>query len=227
MIRDMCRGGNLAGQKLGIIFEERSKMNKKKLNAAVAALFVSVLTVTASVQGKQVQDLCTADEKWCRRPAAGICLALSDYSFTTESDEKTGIEKKEKDRVGAGNGGSGEHTDGKNYVKTMRYERNVPVKKIFEAEKAEEQKGNRWNISLTEDEINLLAGIVWLEARGEPVEGQEAVVEVAQPTEKEYQSLDNVLNGNTNILRNDTLYFSREALTPNLDKRIGDHSFCY
>ena len=102
MIRDMCRGGNLAGQKLGIIFEERSKMNKKKLNAAVAALFVSVLTVTASVQGKQVQDLCTADEKWCRRPAAGICLALSDYSFTTESDEKTGIEKKEKDRVGGG-----------------------------------------------------------------------------------------------------------------------------
>lgn len=261
MIRDMCRGRNSAGQKLGIIFEERSKMNKKKLNVAVAALFVSVLTVTANVQGKQVQDLCTADEKWCRRPAAGICLALSDYSFTTESDEKTGIEKKEEDRVGTGNGDSGKLTDGKNCLKTMKYERNAPVKKRFEAEKTADRKGNRWNISLTEDEINLLAGIVWLEARGEPVEGQEAVVEVvlnrmaselfpntlydvlsqgnptqfcswksrnsAQPTEKEYQSLDNVLNGNTNILRNDTLYFSREALTPNLDKRIGDHSFCY
>lgn len=38
--------------------------------------------------------------------------------------------------------------------------------------------GNRWNISLTDDEIDLLARIVWVESRGEPVLGQEAVVEV-------------------------------------------------
>lgn len=37
---------------------------------------------------------------------------------------------------------------------------------------------NRWNIILTDDEIDLLARIVWVEARGEPVLGQEAVVEV-------------------------------------------------
>ena len=120
---------------------------------------------------------------------------------------------------------------------------------------------NRWGISLTDQEIDLLARIVWLEAGGEPVEGQEAVVEVifnrmasdlypdtlydvlsqrnpvqfcswrsresAKPTEKEYQSIEQVLNGNTGILRNDTLYFSRKALTPRLDQRIGGHSFCY
>lgn len=120
---------------------------------------------------------------------------------------------------------------------------------------------NRWNIYLTSDEIDLLAKIVWVEARGEPVEGQEAVIEVifnrmsapqypdtlydvlsqdhpvqfcswklrdtATPTEKEYQSIYNVLYGNTNILRNDTMYFSRFQLTPNLDKKICCHCFCY
>ena len=29
------------------------------------------------------------------------------------------------------------------------------------------------------------------------------------------------------ILRNDTLYFSTEPLTPRLDQKIGGHSFCY
>lgn len=37
---------------------------------------------------------------------------------------------------------------------------------------------NRWHISLTNEEIDLLAKIVWIEARGESQEGQEAVVEV-------------------------------------------------
>ncbi len=36
---------------------------------------------------------------------------------------------------------------------------------------------NRWNITLTQEEIDLLAKIVWLESQGEPTEGQEAVVE--------------------------------------------------
>ena len=120
---------------------------------------------------------------------------------------------------------------------------------------------NRWNITLTQEEIDLLAKIVWLESQGEPTEGQEAVVEVvfnrmasekypdtlydvlsqgnptqfcswknrerANPTEKEYTSIHEVLNGNTHILRNDTLYFSTEPLTPRLDRKIGGHSFCY
>lgn len=138
---------------------------------------------------------------------------------------------------------------------------------IQEAQKTETEQSvehkytNRWNIVLTDEEIDLLARIVWLESNGEPVKGQEAVVEVifnrmaselypntlydvlsqknptqfcswknrdrAEPTEKEYQSIYNVLNGNTNILRNDTLYFSTEPLTSRLDVQIGGHSFCY
>ena len=126
---------------------------------------------------------------------------------------------------------------------------------------SEIQAENRWNITLTQEEIDLLAKIVWLESQGEPTEGQEAVVEVvfnrmasekypdtlydvlsqgnptqfcswknrerANPTEKEYTSIHEVLNGNTHILRNDTLYFSTEPLTPRLDQKIGGHSFCY
>ena len=118
---------------------------------------------------------------------------------------------------------------------------------------------NRWNIYLTREEIDLLAKIVWVESCGEPVEGQEAVVEVifnrmaaleypntlyevlsqdmqfsswrlrdtARPTEKEYQSIYAVLYGQTNILRNDTVYFSTFPLTGNIDQRICGHYFCY
>lgn len=120
---------------------------------------------------------------------------------------------------------------------------------------------NRWGITLTEEETELLAKIVWLEACGEPEEGQEAVVEVifnrmasnlfpntlydvlsqrkplqfsswpnrdkAAPTDKEYQSIANVLNGETNLLRADTLYFSTTMQTSNLDVQICCHYFCY
>ena len=37
---------------------------------------------------------------------------------------------------------------------------------------------NKWGIDLTEDEIDLLAKIVWLECRGESDKGQRAVIEV-------------------------------------------------
>ena len=120
---------------------------------------------------------------------------------------------------------------------------------------------NRWNIQLTEEEIDLLAKIVWVESRGESVEGQKAVVEVilnriasekfpntlyevlsqknptqfaswkhrdsARPTEKEYASIYSVLNGETSILREDTLYFATKKLTRNLDVKIDGHYFCY
>ena len=49
----------------------------------------------------------------------------------------------------------------------------------------------------------------------------------AEPTEKEYQSIDNVLHGNTNLLRDDTLYFSTFMMTSNLDVQIENHYFCY
>ena len=102
---------------------------------------------------------------------------------------------------------------------------------------------------------------MWVEACGEPSEGQEAVVEVvfnrmcspdypdtlygvlsqddpvqfcswklkdtAKPTEKEYQSIYRVLYGQTAILRSDTVYFSTFALTPQVDRKICCHCFCY
>ena len=125
----------------------------------------------------------------------------------------------------------------------------------------EETCRNRWNITLTQEETELLARIVWLEARGEPVEGQQAVVEVvfnrmasslypdtlygvlsqsnpvqfcswknreyAMPTEKEYQSIKDVLEGKTALLRNDTMYFSTFPLTDHVEQKIGGHYFCY
>lgn len=120
---------------------------------------------------------------------------------------------------------------------------------------------NRWGIQLTEEEVELLAKIVWVEARGESETGQKAVVEVvlnrmvsedfpdnlydvlsqknptqfaswklrdtARPTVKEYTSIYEVLEGRTNILREDTVYFATKKLTGNLDLKIGGHYFCY
>lgn len=188
--------------------------------------------VSESVQGVQCADVipksgvnASAASEAELNVRAGICNAIPKESFTAESDEETGIERKESD-----------------IVSTPAYE-------------------NRWGIELNEEEIDLLAKIVYLEARGECVEGQEAVVEVvfnrmasdlypdtlyevlsqtnpvqftswknrdkAEPTEKEYQSIDNVLNGNTNLLRDDTLYFSTFMMTSNLDVQIENHYFCY
>lgn len=216
-------------------------MRKKILGAAYMFIFCLFLIVTSNikeaasteckamkVEAKAVQDseeiaVVSAETKMSIR--AGICNVISEKSFTAESDEETEIEKKENAVVSA-----------------PAYE-------------------NRWGIILNEEEIELLAKIVYLEARGECVEGQEAVVEVvlnrmasdlypdtlyevlsqknpvqfsswknrskAMPTEKEYQSVYNVLNGNTNLLRDDTLYFSTFMMTSNLDVQIENHYFCY
>ena len=120
---------------------------------------------------------------------------------------------------------------------------------------------NRWHITLSSDETELLARIVWLESQGEPVEGQQAVVEVvfnrmrsdvypdtlyevlsqknpvqfcsfknrdrAKPTQKEYDSIQQVLDGKTRILRDDTMYFSTFPLTEHVEVKIGGHYFCY
>ncbi len=121
---------------------------------------------------------------------------------------------------------------------------------------------NRWGITLAEEEVDLLAKILWVEARGESEEGQKAVVEVifnrmlsedypdtleevlsqkvptvqfaswklrktATPTEKEYTSIYEVLNGETDILRDDTCFFATKKLTSDLDMQIGNHYFCY
>lgn len=218
-------------------------MNKKILDATVAFAFSVCLIVAANIEetnhASQVkEELVAVEERGAA--TAGVSRVLSEYSFTTESDEKTGITKKDVIIVAASQ---------------------VEESEVIPENDKKEQSENRWNITLTQEEIDLLAKIVWLESSGEPVEGQEAVVEVifnriasdkypdtlydvlsqgnptqfcswknrdiARPTDKEYQSIMNVLNGNTNILRNDTLYFSTEPLTSRLDVMIGAHSFCY
>lgn len=45
-------------------------------------------------------------------------------------------------------------------------------------EKLQPSELNKWHIELTTEEIDLLAEILWVEARGEPYEGQAAVIEV-------------------------------------------------
>lgn len=257
-------------------------MSKKILDAAVTVIFCTCLIVTSNIQEtdteKQNADALqrteltdtayqssTSEENSSVR--AGVCRVLFQHSFTTESDEVTGIEIKQKVIVA-----SPEETQEVMplevqtesvpvEVQTDYLQQDTAGQTICNEETENQIYQNRWNITLTEEEIELLARIVWLEANGEPVEGQEAVVEVilnrmasdlypdtlydvlsqkhpvqfcsfknrerATPTEKEYQSIYEVLNGNTNILRNDTLYFSTVALTSNLDVRIGGHSFCY
>ena len=235
---------------LCIILEEGSKMNNKILGAAATAIFCNCLIMSACIQGKTVPETKMQETQLQKATVvkendaviAGVSLVLSRSSFTTESDEKASIKRNETVRVAV--------------------PENTVIEETEQVETNAEQTGeNRWGINLTEEEINLLANIVWLESNGEPELGQQAVVEVifnrmaselfpntlydvlsqknpiqfcswknrerAKPTEKEYRSIEQVLNGNTNILRNNTFYFSREALTSNLDTRIGEHSFCY
>lgn len=49
---------------------------------------------------------------------------------------------------------------------------------VQETQAAPATPENRWHITLSPDETELLARIVWLESQGEPVKGQQAVVEV-------------------------------------------------
>ena len=122
-------------------------------------------------------------------PVAGVCRVLSGYSFTTESDEATGITKNPRTMVA-----STAPSDAAEEVQTPLEEAETPEAKVqaasgeAEAPEAAESKPatvetttgaeNRWNITLTQEEMDLLAKIVWLESQGEPTEGQEAVVEV-------------------------------------------------
>lgn len=124
--------------------------------------------------------------------------------------------------------------------------------------KVKKQPMNRWNISLSQDEINLLANIVWLESRGESEIGQKAVCEVilnrmkhtnfegtlyeilsarnqfsswgsrnnAHPTDETYKIVKQVLNGKTQILSKDYVYFSTSPRNNKGTVKIGNHYFC-
>jgi len=54
----------------------------------------------------------------------------------------------------------------------------IKAAKKKKAKKKKKECKNRWNITLTKDEINLLARIVWVESRGESNRGQRGVIEV-------------------------------------------------
>ena len=208
--------------------------------------------------GDKIKIAIIGDEEYIADNGAMEAMEMASKDFY----EKTGVEKKDVVLVTTSNDSESnleEETDGSVETNT----------EVSESGQVEEVSGtsqapaynNRWNISLTDEEIDLLAKIVWLEANGEPVEGQEAVVEVvlnrmasdlypntlydvlsqnnpvqfvswkrrdkAHPTETEYQSIYNVLNGNTDLLRNDTMNFSTYPLTSNLDVKICCHYFCY
>lgn len=241
-------------------------MNRKILDVTMLCTLCICLMVAANIEEKNTiresreeissAYVISAADK-AEVPVAGVCSVLSGYSFTTESDEATGITKNPRTMVA-----SAAPSDAAQEVQAASEKAETPAAETS-PETLETTTGaeNRWNITLTQEEIDLLAKIVWLESQGEPTEGQEAVVEVvfnrmasekypdtlydvlsqgnptqfcswknrerANPTEKEYTSIHEVLNGNTHILRNDTLYFSTEPLTPRLDQKIGGHSFCY
>ena len=186
-----------------------------------------------------------------------LCLTVtSSLSSTTETSNKVEFEKHEITLVKS------------SYEETVTVEAEENIIETTEAEEATEvveatetEYENRWDIRLTDEEIELLAKIVWVEARGESVTGQQAVVEVifnriisdefpntlydvlsqknpvqfsswklrdtATPTEKEYESIYAVLNGETSLLREDTIFFATKKLTSDLDVQIGGHYFCY
>ena len=242
-------------------------MNRKILDVTMLCTLCICLMVAANIEEKNTiresrEEISSAyvisAADGTEVPVAGVCSVLSGYSFTTESDEATGITKNPRTMVA-----SAAPSDAAQEVQAASGEAEAPEAAESKPATVETTTGaeNRWNITLTQEEIDLLAKIVWLESQGEPTEGQEAVVEVvfnrmgsekypdtlydvlsqgnptqfcswknrerANPTEKEYTSIHEVLNGNTHILRNDTLYFSTEPLTPRLDQKIGGHSFCY
>lgn len=221
-------------------------MRKKLLDIAWLMLLLLSLTAISNLQEEEKLPEPVKTE----RAESGN----SEASFTPESNEKTVVTKKDIIRVES-------PCETESAEKT---ETDIPAEDSGETETAgaeTESCKNRWNITLTQEEIDLLARIVWLEAQGEPVEGQQAVVEVvfnrmaselypdtlyevlsqnnpvqfcswknrdrAVPTEKEYQSIEDVLTGKTAILRNDTMYFSTFPLTENVECKIGGHYFCY
>ena len=248
-------------------------MRKRILGAAV--MFGLIISLTAASNIKE-------DVEIKEVPAMEGLVAGSirfAHSFTPESDEKTGIEKKEsmivtsayddnlmQEKIRTTKETQMEETA--QVVQETPTEQNAQTVQEAPAEQdaqivqeTQAAPENRWHITLSPDETELLARIVWLESQGEPVEGQQAVVEVvfnrmrsdvypdtlyevlsqknpvqfcsfknrnrAKPTQKEYDSIQQVLDGKTRILRDDTMYFSTFPLTEHVEVKIGGHYFCY
>lgn len=196
--------------------------------------------MTMNVAGALALVLCltvTSSQQWINPDIFGLSNTV--VSSTTETKNAVAFEKKDIKLV-------------------TLYNENEKAETVEAEEEAYE---NRWGIQLTDEEVDLLAKILWIEARGESEAGQKAVVEVifnriisedfpdtlydvlsqknptqfaswklrntAEPTEKEYTSIYEVLTGKTSLVKNDTVYFATKKLTRNLDVKIGGHYFCY
>ena len=254
-------------------------MRKRILGAAVLFGFIVSLTAASNVK----EDVAVKEIPAMEGLAAGSIRFA--HSFTPESDEKTGIEKKEsmivtsaydddlmqekirttketKMEEAAQAAQAVQETPAEQTAQTVQEapaEQDAQI--VQETQAAPASPENRWHITLSPDETELLARIVWLESQGEPVKGQQAVVEVvfnrmrsdvypdtlyevlsqknpvqfcsfknrdrAKPTQKEYDSIQQVLDGKTRILRDDTMYFSTFPLTEHVEVKIGGHYFCY
>ncbi len=236
-------------------------MRKRILGAAV--LFGIIVSLTAASNVKE--DVAVKEIPAMEGLAAGSIRFA--HSFTPESDEKTEIEKKESIIVGTAYDDdlmqekirNTQEEQIEEIAQTDQIVQETPTEQ--EIQTAQVLPENRWHITLSPDEMELLARIVWLESQGEPVEGQQAVVEVvfnrmrsevypdtlyevlsqknpvqfcsfknrdrAKPTQKEYDSIQQVLDGKTRILRDDTMYFSTFPLTEHVEVKIGGHYFCY
>ena len=248
-------------------------MRKRILGAAV--MFGLIISLTAASNIKE--DVGIKEVPAMEGLVAGSIRFA--HSFTPESDEKTGIEKKEsmivtsayddnlmQEKIRTTKETQMEETA--QVVQETPTEQNAQTVQKAPAEQdaqivqeTQAAPENRWHITLSPDETELLARIVWLESQGEPVEGQQAVVEVvfnrmrsdvypdtlyevlsqknpvqfcsfknrnrAKPTQKEYDSIQQVLDGKTRILRDDTMYFSTFPLTEHVEVKIGGHYFCY
>lgn len=254
-------------------------MRKRILGAAVLFSFIVSLTAASNMK----EDVKIKEVPAMEGLAAGSIRFA--HSFTPESDEKTGIEKKEsmivtsaydddlmqekirttketKMEEAAQAAQAVQETPAEQTAQTVQEapaEQDAQI--VQETQAAPASPENRWHITLSPDETELFARIVWLESQGEPVKGQQAVVEVvfnrmrsdvypdtlyevlsqknpvqfcsfknrdrAKPTQKEYDSIQQVLDGKTRILRDDTMYFSTFPLTEHVEVKIGGHYFCY
>lgn len=153
-------------------------MRKRILGVAVLFGFIVSLTAASNVK----EDVAVKEIPAMEGLAAGSIRFA--HSFTPESDEKTEIEKKESIIVGTAYDDdlmqekirNTQEEQIEEIAQTDQIVQETPTEQ--EIQTAQVLPENRWHITLSPDEMELLARIVWLESQGEPVEGQQAVVEV-------------------------------------------------
>ena len=152
-------------------------MNRKILDVTMLCTLCICLMVAANIEEKNTiresrEEISSAyvisAADGTEVPVAGVCSVLSGYSFTTESDEATGITKNPRTMVA-----SAAPSDAAQDVQAASGEAEAPEAAESKPATVETTTGaeNRWNITLTQEEIDLLAKIVWLESQGEPTEG--------------------------------------------------------